>query len=367
MRIGDELSAVQVAELYLEQLDRWIREEKWIDGGVNAITVWERWISKEPERAWPVFLEIIAQRPDDETLYQVSHRLRLLLHRHWNAFHERAEALVRDTPRFARVVGGKFFDPDEYREKPLDIQELIHAYELMDLHSTNGHAVDAIVKRDADRGFRLAIEIIHRGPEHGMSSFDTFSGLRDLLQYQGPAVIERVEAIARESYLVRRCLWRIIPSQRGTPEPFRIRAEIWQLALAARGETTDFTDDTEPQPQAQRLSPADEELIASWFIHENNFWACSEMDDLVTEKPETAWPILLQMLNHTSGQRIFNLAAGPLEDLLERHGTTFIDRIAAEARQNEKVREALTGVWISKSEVYPRYLEVMAELGLDVK
>jgi hypothetical protein len=38
--------------------------------------------------------------------------------------------------------------------------------------------------------------------------------------------------------------------------------------------------------------------------------------------------------------------------------------MAAEARTNAKLRDALTGVYAWSSEVFPRYLEVMKELGL---
>ena len=73
MTEGDDLTAKELAAQYLdEQRGPETREE-------NPLFRWERWISEDPERAWPVFVEIVALRSDDETLYQVSHRLRLLL------------------------------------------------------------------------------------------------------------------------------------------------------------------------------------------------------------------------------------------------------------------------------------------------
>lgn len=41
------------------------------------------------------------------------------------------------------------------------------------------------------------------------------------------------------------------------------------------------------------------------------------------------------------------------------------DRIASEARNNPKLRQALSGVWINDGdEIRPRYVDLMTELGL---
>lgn len=354
------MTADELAKLYVKQHD-WTYEEHVLAYGPNATTVWEKWISDDPERAWPVFGEIVARRRDDEMLYQVGHRLRLLLYRHWEAFHQRAEELVRATPRFARIVGEEFFDPETYRQTELDVEELIEAHARLDFASQIRFG--DIIKKEPERGFRIVVEIIHRGPRHELGSFDTFGPLRNLLEAHGAAVIDDVEEIGRTSVLVRRALWRLMPGERARPPREGEGAAVWQRAIAAHAGTTDFTDDDAPLPEPQTLPVDEEQLVEAWFIYEKNFWAFGTMWSLVSDEPETAWPIILRLLEQADGQRIGNIAAGPLEDLLCGHGLAFIDRIEAEAQSNPKLREALTGVWINEGDaVYERYNALMSEL-----
>jgi len=354
------VTADELAELYLRQFD-WTYEENILNYGPYALTIWEEWISDDPERAWPVFGEIVARGRDDEVLYQVGHRLRLLLYRHWEAFHERAEELVRATPRFPLIVGEDFFDPETYGERELDVEELLEAHARLDF--AGQIRVGDIIKKEPERGFRIAVEIIHRGPRHGLGSFDTFDPLRDLLEAHGAAVIDGVEAIARTSVLVRRALWRLIPGEDAQPPREGEAAAIWQRAIAAHAETTDFTDDDAPLPEPQTLPDDEEQLVEGWFIYQKNFWAFGAMWSLVSDEPETAWPIILRLLERAEGQTIFNIAAGPLEDLLCGHGMAFIDRIAAEAPCNPKLREALTGVWLNEGDaVHERFKALLNEL-----
>ena len=46
-----------------------------------------------------------------------------------------------------------------------------------------------------------------------------------------------------------------------------------------------------------------------------------------------------------SDHLIANLAAGPLETLISRHGAELINLIEAEARENKKFHNLLGGVW----------------------
>jgi hypothetical protein len=67
--------------------------------------------------------------------------------------------------------------------------------------------------------------------------------------------------------------------------------------------------------------------------------------------PEDVWRVILAVLllkpsAHISGI----LAAGPLEDLIEYQGESFIGRIEEEARRNPDFRHLLGGVWQSGTE-----------------
>ena len=84
--------------------------------------------------------------------------------------------------------------------------------------------------------------------------------------------------------------------------------------------------------------------------YEANFWAFETLDDMVRHEPGKAWPIILAIRSATDDDRILaNLAAGPLEDILARHGEKFIDRVETLARQDEKFLYILTGVWSRSS------------------
>jgi len=81
-------------------------------------------------------------------------------------------------------------------------------------------------------------------------------------------------------------------------------------------------------------------------VYEDNFWAFEVLDDLLSEDPEEGWPTILQILQKDQSPSIMeNLSAGPLEDLLARHGPAFIDRVEAEAAHNPAFAKLLGGVW----------------------
>jgi len=77
--------------------------------------------------------------------------------------------------------------------------------------------------------------------------------------------------------------------------------------------------------------------------------ASFEVDRLAREEPETAWPVILtilQSIDAVPSSRLFQvLAAGPLEDLLSEHGEAFIARIEAQAQRDPKLKLLLGGVW----------------------
>jgi hypothetical protein len=79
-----------------------------------------------------------------------------------------------------------------------------------------------------------------------------------------------------------------------------------------------------------------------------NFDANEELDELVTDEPERAWPLICEIIRRISPQDediLAYVAAGPLEDLLVRHPYAFIDRIESLARIDAHFRRAVSGVW----------------------
>ena len=102
----------------------------------------------------------------------------------------------------------------------------------------------------------------------------------------------------------------------------------------------------------------DAEIISGYLAHAKtttrdgtdaeNFDANEELDDLVTDEPERAWPLICEVIRRISPQDediLAYVAAGPLEDLLVRHPYAFIDRIESLARNDAHFRRAVSGVW----------------------
>ena len=79
---------------------------------------------------------------------------------------------------------------------------------------------------------------------------------------------------------------------------------------------------------------------------ESLFDAWETLNTLVSEQPQEAWEVILEILEETNSDNIIaNLAAGPLENLLSEHGETFIAEVELKARQNPKFTKLILGVW----------------------
>jgi uncharacterized protein DUF6869 len=103
-------------------------------------------------------------------------------------------------------------------------------------------------------------------------------------------------------------------------------------------------------------------------VYEDNFWAFEALYDLVSEDPEAAWPMILQILRLDHSPSVMeNLSAGPLEDLLAKHGPAFIDRVEAEAARDPIFAKLLGGVWQNRmtDEVWARVQAARDRRGWD--
>ena len=72
----------------------------------------------------------------------------------------------------------------------------------------------------------------------------------------------------------------------------------------------------------------------------------TDLYDLEYNEPETLWLLILEIHHRDQSQAIKQvLSAGPIEDLLAKHGETFINRVEAEARKDPLFAKVLGGVW----------------------
>ena len=101
-------------------------------------------------------------------------------------------------------------------------------------------------------------------------------------------------------------------------------------------------------------SPELDELADTWIALQKApkqdrdalFWAFEKLDALINHDPEAAWRVIdLIWQRDRSDAILANLAAGPVEDLLARHGPAFIERIYETARKEPVFRKMLGAVW----------------------
>jgi hypothetical protein len=353
----------ELADLYLEQMHAHREGVPPARTEPNALFAWEALISRDPEQAWPIFEHVLARISDDDRLEQVWYRLRLLLHRHYDAFHGRVAQLLTRFQRLAAIAGPNATDPEQYTEQPLDREALIDGYRAMHRTHDSSHEVDRLAHSDPERALAIALEIIHRGAARGWDSFDLMSPLADLLATHGDKVIGQIEEQARESVALRRVLWRL-KRQR----PGQIDEEVRDRMERAMGATTGYTELDVPSPPAQPQLDADEQIIEGWFEHEKNFWAFSTMSDLVDEDPPLAWSITLDLIARADDlNEIGAIAAGPLEELIRKHPDLLWDDLVAKAHTDQRFLSALRGVWVFETDgdVYHRFQELMETIDLE--
>ena len=104
-----------------------------------------------------------------------------------------------------------------------------------------------------------------------------------------------------------------------------------------------------------------EEWIAAYIaIHDGNdpigeehscYWAIERFVDLEADFPELCWQAITEIVEMKPAHRVLaNLAAGPLEELVELHGAEYIDRIEKQARSSPDFRILLQQLWETTDE-----------------
>ncbi|HYR97953.1 MAG TPA: hypothetical protein VEO58_03000 [Gemmatimonadales bacterium] len=318
----------------------------------RALSVWEDWIVSAPEKAWPVFEEIVRLRPDDDdVLEQVCHRLELLLEEHWELWHERVTRLVEGNARLTRIMPRAVLEKAHYEPKYRTIPELVEAWIAQSLNHRGAFRLDELIREDPLRALALALEVINRAPLHGFTSFDVLGPLMDLLRQHGPEVIDQVEAAAATSVAVRRVLWRMRPQQGDGSSPNSVPEEVWTRVVRAAGDTTDYNTD-DPPGVASALAPDEEAVVASWFVYNAKFWSWEALRQLVENDPETAWQAIEMLVGHPNAEDVLDIiGAGPLEDLLAEHGERFVTRVEQRALHDDRFRACLGGVWLDPEDI----------------
>ncbi len=96
-------------------------------------------------------------------------------------------------------------------------------------------------------------------------------------------------------------------------------------------------------------------------------WAPKYVQELMTEKPEPGWDMVLQLVTSApSKDALAYVAEAALEDLLKNHGSELIDKVESESKANERFRCTLSNVWLTDSdEIFPRFKALRKKYGFD--
>ena len=85
---------------------------------------------------------------------------------------------------------------------------------------------------------------------------------------------------------------------------------------------------------------------ASREVKRQTEWAADRLDDLASARPESALAAIWAICERSDDDWVLAcLAAGPLEDLLVRHGPAVVAAVEARARADAKARKLLGAVW----------------------
>lgn len=93
------------------------------------------------------------------------------------------------------------------------------------------------------------------------------------------------------------------------------------------------------------------------------YWAIERFVDLEADFPELCWQAITEIVEKKPVHRVLvNLAAGPLEELVELHGSEYIDRIEKQAKSNSDFRVLLRELWETTDEtIWSRILRARTD------
>jgi hypothetical protein len=87
------------------------------------------------------------------------------------------------------------------------------------------------------------------------------------------------------------------------------------------------------------------------------------MDDLVDDDPESAWSILLELMDRARARhQLGMIAAGPLENFISAHWATWLDRVENRAASDPRLRYCLSQIYVSSlPELYQARVRRLAD------
>jgi hypothetical protein len=93
-------------------------------------------------------------------------------------------------------------------------------------------------------------------------------------------------------------------------------------------------------------APDHKQIADSWLTVQRHWWAYDAVCKLVETSPHEALSLIFLLVSLADTPELLqDIGAGPLEDLLRRHGAAVIDAVESHAPDNPSLRTALSHVW----------------------
>lgn len=114
------------------------------------------------------------------------------------------------------------------------------------------------------------------------------------------------------------------------------------------------------------------EILADAYLRfyerneKSDAWAYDEVHRLVDQEPQVGWVIICLLVEKARSDEVLAyVAAGPLEEILRRHGPAIISLAEEECHKNSRFPLALSGVWgIDPGDpIFNRWYELMWKYG----
>lgn len=195
------------------------------------------------------------------------------------------------------------------------------------------HKVDKIIRNDCEKAWDLVIAFLKFLPSDEFIEEFAVDELELFVSLHGERFIERIENEAKINPVFRKSLEYLCSQKRYLyPIPANIDEKLHSL----------YSQSDDSIVEEFRT----EKIITSWVVYQTTKWADRKLGNLVNTEPELAWPLILDLIEKAeSVQALADIAAGPLENLLVKHGEKFIERIEMIASKNKRFRLCLSGVW----------------------
>lgn len=133
-------------------------------------------------------------------------------------------------------------------------------------------------------------------------------------------------------------------------------AKMFKSENATVNQVLSRIEKAEEREAARKLDPAElDELVPAWIAaidsgckpESEHYWAAERIMNIeLYSDSDSLWLFILAVCKRELSDTVKGrLAAGPIEDLIGKHGEDYIDRIEELASRNECFKDALGGVW----------------------